>query len=157
MQQTWETLFQNPLDISSSPPRPRVPVALESKSQYFLKKLVPILPVMIKWACSAPNAGPSLRSQHAVRALGARGPGGGDGGEERSYGEGRVGRHFLLQGIFPTWGSNPGLPHCRKILYRLSHQSYLFMFLLFAWSYSVGWNFGKVSWFFRSLLVLNVQ
>ena len=24
--------------------------------------------------------------------------------------------------IFPTQGSNPGLPHCRRILYRLSHQ-----------------------------------
>jgi len=24
--------------------------------------------------------------------------------------------------IFPTQGSNPGLPHCRQILYRLSHQ-----------------------------------
>ena len=33
-----------------------------------------------------------------------------------------VGCHFLLQGIFPTQGSNPGLPHCRRILYRLSHQ-----------------------------------
>ena len=30
--------------------------------------------------------------------------------------------HFLLQGIFPTQGSNPGLPHCRQTLYRLSHQ-----------------------------------
>ena len=29
---------------------------------------------------------------------------------------------FLLQGIFPTQGSNPGLPHCRWILYQLSHQ-----------------------------------
>ena len=28
----------------------------------------------------------------------------------------------LLQGICPTQGSNPGLPHCRQILYRLSHQ-----------------------------------
>ena len=28
----------------------------------------------------------------------------------------------LLQGIFPTQGSNPGLPYCRQILYRLSHQ-----------------------------------
>ena len=28
----------------------------------------------------------------------------------------------LLQGIFPTQGSNPGLPHCRQILYRLSHK-----------------------------------
>ena len=28
----------------------------------------------------------------------------------------------LLQGIFPTQGSNPGLPHCRWILYQLSHK-----------------------------------
>ena len=30
--------------------------------------------------------------------------------------------HTLLQGIFPTQGSNPGLPHCGRILYHLSHQ-----------------------------------
>ena len=29
--------------------------------------------------------------------------------------------HSLLQGIFPTQGSNLGLPHCRQILYWLSH------------------------------------
>ena len=39
-----------------------------------------------------------------------------------------VGCHSLLQGIFPTQGlnpfepSNPGLPHCRQILYHLRHQ-----------------------------------
>ena len=33
-----------------------------------------------------------------------------------------VSHHFLLQGIFPTQGSNPGLSHCRQILYYLSHQ-----------------------------------
>ena len=33
-----------------------------------------------------------------------------------------VGSLSLLQGIFPTQGSNPGLPHCRRILYQLSHQ-----------------------------------
>ena len=33
-----------------------------------------------------------------------------------------MGCGFLLQGIFPTQGSNPHLPHCRKILYYLSHQ-----------------------------------
>ena len=33
-----------------------------------------------------------------------------------------VGSLSLLQGIFPTLGSNPGLPHCRWILYQLSHQ-----------------------------------
>ena len=32
-----------------------------------------------------------------------------------------VGCHALLQGIFPTQRSNPGLPHCRQILYHLSH------------------------------------
>ena len=26
------------------------------------------------------------------------------------------------RGVFPTQGSNPGLPHCRWILYHLSHQ-----------------------------------
>ena len=33
-----------------------------------------------------------------------------------------VGCHALLQGIFPTQGSHPGFPHCRWILYCLSHQ-----------------------------------
>ena len=33
-----------------------------------------------------------------------------------------VGSLSLLQGIFPTQGSNPGLPHCRWILYQLSHK-----------------------------------
>ena len=28
----------------------------------------------------------------------------------------------LLQGIFPTQGSNLGLPHCRWILYQLNHK-----------------------------------
>ena len=31
-----------------------------------------------------------------------------------------VGSFSLLQGIFPTQGLNPGLPHCRLILYQLS-------------------------------------
>ena len=33
-----------------------------------------------------------------------------------------VGCHALLQGIFPTQGSNPGIPHCRLILHCLSHE-----------------------------------
>ena len=33
-----------------------------------------------------------------------------------------MGCHFLLQRIFLTQESNPGLPHCRQTLYRLSHQ-----------------------------------
>ena len=33
-----------------------------------------------------------------------------------------VGRIFLLQGIFQTQGLNPGLPHCKRIIYQLNHQ-----------------------------------
>ena len=33
-----------------------------------------------------------------------------------------VGSLFLLQGIFPSRGSNPGLPHCRRTLNQLSHK-----------------------------------
>ena len=33
-----------------------------------------------------------------------------------------MGCHSLFQGIFPTQGLSPGLPHWRQILYSLSHQ-----------------------------------
>ena len=33
-----------------------------------------------------------------------------------------MGSLSLFQGIFPTQGLKPGLPHCRQILYQLSHQ-----------------------------------
>ena len=33
-----------------------------------------------------------------------------------------VGSLSLFQGIFPTQGLNPGLPHCRWIVYQLSHK-----------------------------------
>ena len=33
-----------------------------------------------------------------------------------------VGSHSLLQKIFPSQGSNPGLPHCRWVLHQLSYQ-----------------------------------
>ena len=36
-----------------------------------------------------------------------------------------VGCHVLLQRIFLTQGSNLGLPHCRQMLYHLSHQGSL--------------------------------
>ena len=63
-----------------------------------------------------------------------------------------VGCHFLLQRIFSTQGSNLGLPHCRQMLYHLSHQGRLwcrpshflkvfqyhqFVFLSFTFSLSV--------------------
>ena len=37
----------------------------------------------------------------------------------------RVGCHFLLQGIFPSQGSNSGLLHCRETLYPLSQRGSL--------------------------------
>ena len=40
-----------------------------------------------------------------------------------------VGCHALLQGIFPTQGSNPGLLNCRWILYCLSQQRLLISLL----------------------------
>ena len=36
-----------------------------------------------------------------------------------------VGDLSLLQGIFPTQGSNPGLLHCRQILYQMSYEGSL--------------------------------
>ena len=36
-----------------------------------------------------------------------------------------VGSLSLFEGIFPIQGSNPGLPHCRQILYQLSHKGSL--------------------------------
>ena len=39
-----------------------------------------------------------------------------------------VGSYSLLQGVFPTQGWNPGLPHCRQILYHLdSVKSVMFI------------------------------
>ena len=37
--------------------------------------------------------------------------------------------HALLQGIFPTQGSKPGLPHCRQILDHLSYLAHENTFL----------------------------
>ena len=34
----------------------------------------------------------------------------------------RILEEVAIQGIFPNQGLNPGLPHCRGILYHLSHQ-----------------------------------
>ena len=46
--------------------------------------------------------------------------------------------HALLQGIFPTQGSNLGLPHCRQILYHLSHQGSPRILEWVAYSFSRG-------------------
>ena len=48
-----------------------------------------------------------------------------------------VGNHSLLQGIFPTQGLNPGLPHCRQILYQLSILHILYM-KIYRWDHLNG-------------------
>ena len=49
-----------------------------------------------------------------------------------------VGFHAVLQGIFPTLGSNWGLLHCRWILYHLSHQGIPRILEWVAYSFSRG-------------------
>ena len=41
---------------------------------------------------------------------------------EFSWPEYLSGSLSLLQGFFPTQGSNPGLPHLRQILYQVNHN-----------------------------------
>ena len=46
-----------------------------------------------------------------------------------------MGCHALLQGIFPTQGFNPGLPHCREILYHVKSGTWLYMWSHFTCAY----------------------
>ena len=70
-----------------------------------------------------------------------------------------VGSHSLLQGIFPTQGSNLGLLHCWQILYHLSYEgspgsqySWVLMRALFlACKWTNGFNHVFMLWGDRSL------
>ena len=68
-----------------------------------------------------------------------------------------VGCHALLQGIFPTQGSNPCLPHCRWILYCLSHQGNLRILKWIAYPFSrqSSWprSWTRVSCFARGFFI----
>ena len=48
-----------------------------------------------------------------------------------------MGSRSLLQGIFPTQGLNPGLPHYKWILYQLSHKGSLRTWEWVAYPFSV--------------------
>ena len=50
----------------------------------------------------------------------------------------RVGSLSLLQGIFPTQGSKRDLPHCRWILYQLSHKGSPRILEWVAYPFSIG-------------------
>ena len=62
----------------------------------------------------------------------------------------------LLQGIFPTQGSNPGLPHSRRILYQLSHVKRIIRFFfppcfnVLPWA--VSWSSYSLALYFLMLL-----
>ena len=49
----------------------------------------------------------------------------------------------LLQGTFPTQGSNPGLPHCRRILYQPSHKGSPRILEWVAYPFSSGSSWSK--------------
>ena len=51
---------------------------------------------------------------------------------------GGVGSLSLLQGIFPTQGSKPGLPHCGWIFYQLNHKGSLRILEWVAYPFSSG-------------------
>ena len=56
-----------------------------------------------------------------------------------------VGNISLLQGIFPTQGSNPGLLHCWQIPYQLSHKGSQRILEWVAYSFSRG-SFQRRNW-----------
>ena len=51
----------------------------------------------------------------------------------------------LLHGIFPTQGSNPGLPHCRQILYQLSCKGSPVYVVLHLYPFPYRWTLGCFS------------
>ena len=54
-----------------------------------------------------------------------------------------VGSLSLLQGIFPTLGSNPGPLHCRQILYQLSHKGSPRILEWVAYPFSNGYSWSR--------------
>ena len=52
----------------------------------------------------------------------------------------------LLWGIFPTQGSNPGLPRCRRILYQLSHKRSLRIWEWVAYPFPVDLPHPGIKW-----------
>ena len=76
------------------------------KDKYYMILLMLCLVTQSVWLCDLMDCSPSGPSVH---------------GDSPGKNTG-VGCHSLFQGIFLTLGLNPGLLHCRRILYCLSHQ-----------------------------------
>ena len=74
------------------------------------------------WANSTTAAAQSLSHVRLLQPDGLYSPPGSSVHGDSPGKNAGVGSHALLQGIFPTCRSNPGLLHCRRILYCLSHK-----------------------------------
>ena len=64
----------------------------------------------------------------------------------------RVGSLSLLQGIFPTQGSNPGPLHCGQFLYQLSHQG-----TDFNWDYAESMDPVGKNWHLKNIVSSNAS
>ena len=103
----WEHA-ESQRDPRGSQPLPAMPIGLSLWKSLYLRKLVVC-------ACLATQSCPTL-----CDPIDCSLPGSSVHGIFPGKNTG-VGCHYLLQEIFPNQGSNPGLLHCRRILYQLSH------------------------------------
>ena len=73
----------------------------------------------------------------------------------------RVGSLSRLQGNFPTKGSNPGLPHCRWILYQLNHKGgpRILEWVVYPFSSGFSWSRGQneFEWLFNIVVNLSLD
>ena len=81
-------------------------IGLVRKHSCLIPDLKPLVPKLCPTLCDPMDCSPPGSSVH---------------GDSAGKNTG-VGPHAFLQGIFTTQESNPGLPHCRWVLYHLSHQ-----------------------------------
>ena len=101
----WTAAHQASLSISSSRSLLKLTSVL-ILSQTFYEKANALVAQSCPTHCNPMDRSPPGFSVHEI--LQARNTG--------------VGSHSLLQGIFPTQGSNPSVLHCRQILHHLSYQ-----------------------------------
>ena len=114
--------------------------------------------VMVSWSCTYVVCSVAQQCLTRCDPMDCSPPGSSVHGDSPGKNTG-VGCHALLQGIFSAQGSNPGLPHCRWILYHLSHQGSPVISLYICYKASNdGLNKGSllyVSYFSRKLLPIN--
>ena len=68
-----------------------------------------------------------------------------------------MGSLSLLQGIFPTQGLNPFLPHCRQILYQLSHEEIIRIKVIIFVVFFLFFIFRGFFWLFGCLVGIDME